>query len=387
MNPEIGQDFVINYWITNNGEDINYSSGQKTIYVAASKSVNTTIALNSPSAVGSYRLKALVSWIGGTATAYDAFYVNATNQNDTGGGGGGGGEPEENQTNLSEITGQVINAPLHLFDVKVVLLEDSLIVKSGDNAVAKIIVYNFGSDEVLDSKVDYWIEDPLGNKIASGYETVAVFTRLEIVKELKIPENAVSGTYFFGAEAHYANQTANGKTFFTVINGESTTIQLVRINQNLLWILILILLLILIVLIIKCLNDNKKRSILPQIGKNKSSKEESVIEFINPVQLEKNEKEINILEEKGVVPIKIEEKKISDIKGLNVCTNGGFIIGKVEDAYVQDYKIYGWLIRLNSLLSGRLSSRYILVKHGHFRSSGDVVIIDHAVLESLGIDS
>jgi len=95
VNPDIGQDFSINYWITNNDESINYTSGQKVSYVGASSKNNETITLNSPSSAGTYRLRALVSWVGGSDTAYDSFSVIAPSERDSednsGRSSGGGG--------------------------------------------------------------------------------------------------------------------------------------------------------------------------------------------------------------------------------------------------------------------------------------------------------
>ncbi len=75
INPDIGQDFTIDYWILNNDETINYSSGQRTLYVPASGQTNTTITLISPDYAGNYKLRALVSWVGGVANTFDSFEV------------------------------------------------------------------------------------------------------------------------------------------------------------------------------------------------------------------------------------------------------------------------------------------------------------------------
>ncbi len=88
MNSDIGQDFTIDYWITNEAETTNYTSGQQTIYVSASGETNLTVELQSPSQTGDYKFKALVSWVKGTASAYDSFQVISTTQEDSSGGGG-----------------------------------------------------------------------------------------------------------------------------------------------------------------------------------------------------------------------------------------------------------------------------------------------------------
>jgi sporulation protein YlmC with PRC-barrel domain len=102
QNLDIGQDFVIDYWITNDEETANYSSGQQTIYVAASGSSSFIAQLTAPSSAGNYRLNALVSWAGGSATAYDSFAVTATNEEEEEEPTGGGGS-------ALVITGNVLN--------------------------------------------------------------------------------------------------------------------------------------------------------------------------------------------------------------------------------------------------------------------------------------
>ncbi|MDP4039539.1 MAG: PRC-barrel domain-containing protein [Candidatus Pacearchaeota archaeon] len=92
QNIDIGQDFITDYWITNVAEDTNYSSGQQTVYVGASGTSNITATLTSPSSAGTYRYKALTTWTGGTASAFDSFTVTApSSDTGTGGSSGGGG--------------------------------------------------------------------------------------------------------------------------------------------------------------------------------------------------------------------------------------------------------------------------------------------------------
>ncbi len=108
MNLDIGQDFIIDYWITNNDESMNYSSGQKTVYVSASGNVNISVTLTSPLNQGVYRLMAIVSWAVGTANAFDSFEVVSEqiiippDGGSGGGGGGGGGRAIANETNKTK---------------------------------------------------------------------------------------------------------------------------------------------------------------------------------------------------------------------------------------------------------------------------------------------
>ncbi len=119
QNPDIGQNFVLDYWITNDGETTNYTSGQVTVYVAASESLNNTVSLVSPSSPGTYRLRASVSYIGGPDFAYDSFEVVSSGDNSGGGSsgsGGSGGSSQNNESDDSEnenggntITGNVVD--------------------------------------------------------------------------------------------------------------------------------------------------------------------------------------------------------------------------------------------------------------------------------------
>ncbi|MBT4174320.1 hypothetical protein HOC80_03940 [archaeon] len=90
QNPDIGQDFIIDYWITNDAEDTNYTSGQQTIYVGSNSTTNFTATLTSPSSNGDYRFRIIVTWAGGTAPAYDSFVVEGAVESSGGGSSGGG---------------------------------------------------------------------------------------------------------------------------------------------------------------------------------------------------------------------------------------------------------------------------------------------------------
>jgi hypothetical protein len=87
QNPYIGQDFTIDYWITN--DTLNYSSGQQTIYIPPLNKTNITATLTTPDSAGTYKFKGLVYWHNGTATAYDSFSVFIPVTTTTTGGGGG----------------------------------------------------------------------------------------------------------------------------------------------------------------------------------------------------------------------------------------------------------------------------------------------------------
>ncbi len=107
VNLDIGQDFPIDYWITNDKENQNYSSGQKTVYVGANNNVNTSVSLTAPNTIESYKLKALTSWAGGTASSFDSFEVIGS-QTDSGGAGTSGSVGREaRDANASEKVKEV----------------------------------------------------------------------------------------------------------------------------------------------------------------------------------------------------------------------------------------------------------------------------------------
>ncbi|MEK6811200.1 MAG: hypothetical protein AABX96_01685 [Nanoarchaeota archaeon] len=110
QNIDIGQNFLADYWITNEAETINYTSGQQTIYVPALGSVNLTATLTSPSSAGTYRLRALVSYVGGPDMAFDSFEVVSSGE--TGGSGGGGSSGGGGGSRIgSSVSGNIIVTP------------------------------------------------------------------------------------------------------------------------------------------------------------------------------------------------------------------------------------------------------------------------------------
>nr|MBA4404791.1 hypothetical protein [Nanoarchaeum sp.] len=155
QNPDIGQDFVIDYWITNSNETTNYSSGQQTIYVGASSNTDITATLTSPSSSGSYKFMSLVTWVGGTATSFDSFEVTSSNQTDgddqtdssnTGGGGNGG----------ATISNSIINGNAILESEGIIQIVDypsNIIIISGEDKTEDIIIKNAGNKTLHNVKV------------------------------------------------------------------------------------------------------------------------------------------------------------------------------------------------------------------------------------------
>ena len=102
-NKDIGQDFILTYWLLSNDETSTYSTGAQTLYVGGNDNTNaTTIVFLSPSVNGTYKIRANVSGTGVDvqATALSTILVtypsneteNETPVNPPHGGGGGGGK-------------------------------------------------------------------------------------------------------------------------------------------------------------------------------------------------------------------------------------------------------------------------------------------------------
>jgi len=153
QNSDIGQDFVVDYWITSDNETTNYSSGQQTIYVGASSTSNITAILTSPSSPGNYRFRSLVTWVGGTATSYDSFEVTAPSvvsetPSQNGGGSSGGGTRVRP---IEEITGDVIFDQNKL--IQVIEYPDNIIISSEENLTKEFIVKNTGNKTLHNMKI------------------------------------------------------------------------------------------------------------------------------------------------------------------------------------------------------------------------------------------
>jgi len=106
-----------------------------------------------------------------------------------------------------------------LFDVKVMILEQSEEVFAGEEVSAKIEVFNINNIGQVDVVVDYWLSDSnLSNAtiLAKGFDTLAVEAVTSFVRSLIIPEDTSPGTYYFGVDVSYKNFTTSSNTEFKV---------------------------------------------------------------------------------------------------------------------------------------------------------------------------
>jgi sporulation protein YlmC with PRC-barrel domain len=123
----------------------------------------------------------------------------------------------------SIITGNTINYPEHLMDVEVIILDDYKTVTQNSKVLAKIILYNLGTEEIKDAYITYCIknaEEEEEEDIKCLKETVAIYTKIELIKEFLVSKDMPEGRYYLETTVLYGNETAQSKgTFLVQSNG------------------------------------------------------------------------------------------------------------------------------------------------------------------------
>lgn len=82
-------------------------------------------------------------------------------------------------------------------------------------------------------------------------------------------------------------------------------------------------------------------------------------------------------------------KKITDVVGLKVFTDGGEVFGEVEEANLVDNKIDSWRIRIirNTNLAGLFgNAKGVIIPHNFVKAVGDIVIISKAAVPARELD-
>ncbi|MCK9568311.1 PRC-barrel domain-containing protein [Candidatus Pacearchaeota archaeon] len=74
-------------------------------------------------------------------------------------------------------------------------------------------------------------------------------------------------------------------------------------------------------------------------------------------------------------------KKISEVVGVRVYTDGGDFFGEIEEANLSDNKIDGWRIKVGgSVISMIGGARGVIIPHQFVKAIGDVFVINKAAL-------
>jgi sporulation protein YlmC with PRC-barrel domain len=76
-------------------------------------------------------------------------------------------------------------------------------------------------------------------------------------------------------------------------------------------------------------------------------------------------------------------KKISEVIGTKVYTDGGNFFGEIEEANLSDNRIDGWRIRVGgSILSLLGGAKGVIIPHQFVKAISDVFIISRGALPS-----
>jgi sporulation protein YlmC with PRC-barrel domain len=76
-------------------------------------------------------------------------------------------------------------------------------------------------------------------------------------------------------------------------------------------------------------------------------------------------------------------KKITEVIGAKVYTDGGDFFGEIEEANLSENKIDGWRIRVGgSVLSLIGGARGVIIPHQFVRAISDIFIINKSALPS-----
>jgi len=77
----------------------------------------------------------------------------------------------------------------------------------------------------------------------------------------------------------------------------------------------------------------------------------------------------------------LKVKKVSEVVGKRVYTDGGDFLGEVEEVNLAENKIDGWRIRISGRTSNLVGgARGIIVPHNFVKAIGDVFVVSKASL-------
>ncbi len=208
------------------------------------------------------------------------------------------------------ITGEVINLPSNLMDVLTSMAPEYKIVTPGSNIIMEVTLYNLGTEEIKDAKIKYTITNSSGYIIKTSEETLAIYTRLQTLKEFVLPVLA-EGRYYINTEVDYNVETASSQTSFEVKGRGINAVQVATINK---WLLIIVLFILTIAIIIPSI---VARRLAKHLKKDDMIKEFRKKEFkvisseVRSTSLEVKLKQLEELKNRGVLSKKsyAEERK------------------------------------------------------------------------------
>lgn len=156
------------------------------------------------------------------------------------------GKPEETRPCLFEP----LEPEKPLLNINVEIPELNQEIFPGELIIAQIEIINFGETGRIDVVLEYIITDPENKAIYSRVETVAVETKLNLIKEINLPENIDAGTYLLHVNARYGGKVASSIAEFHVIK--------ILLKEKIFIVIILILIIVLAILIYIVIRQRKK---------------------------------------------------------------------------------------------------------------------------------
>jgi hypothetical protein len=126
---------------------------------------------------------------------------------------GGRGTTQENQNQPCELQSNG-----RFLESYVKIMPEYYKVLPGSKVIATNTIINLDIKEAKGVVLDYSLRYANGTKIVSEQEKVSVGTKLQVVKELIVPENLAIGTYNFVLEASYNGETISAQDSFSVVN-------------------------------------------------------------------------------------------------------------------------------------------------------------------------
>ncbi len=162
-------------------------------------------------------------------------------------------------TGKSLITGETIKQKEQLLDVLIRVLDDYKTVVQDSKILVEVTFYNFGTEEIKDAIIKYCIKTESGETIKCAEETVAVYTKIQLIKEFLISHDMQDGRYYVSAEVTYGNEKASSETTFLVQKEIHGVLPEIKFNRWLLIIIIIIIIFLIIMTLIIRIYAKKNR--------------------------------------------------------------------------------------------------------------------------------
>jgi hypothetical protein len=253
---EAATESTCSVWVDTGGDNLMDGTEPQTSFSKETvplQNVTQAVAINVPSshATGTYITRVSCSYANSAqpdSTASDSVtFTSAVVPPVVSSGGGGGGSSGGGS---GMITGETIKYPKHLMDIFTRILDEYKIISPGGKVLMEVTLFNLGTEEIKDLRVRYCIESGNRSLIKCEEETVAVYTKVQLVKEFLISTSIGGGEYFIKTTANYENETIFSETSFEIIVQKKEPSSYTEIDRKLVyWILILIAIIMSIIII------------------------------------------------------------------------------------------------------------------------------------------